>query len=188
MLGCRLLRSKRESVVGCKPASSASFSCVNPLSFRIRCRTTENALVTSKAPSYRSQLAPDTDSSQVTSVHFKPALAYLFVIAGFPSYIGQFIGGKFARVFQSSVSGPPSSAAYLACSLVLDALYGMGASLVAFVLFWVLSVRPSWKVPLILVAWITIYFVLFHQPFRGWLCYAIGVFAIWLLVTNCLLP
>ena len=49
MLGCRLSRSKSESVVGCSPANSASFSCVSPFSFRMRRRTSEKAFVISKA-------------------------------------------------------------------------------------------------------------------------------------------
>jgi hypothetical protein len=109
----------------------------------------------------------------------KVVIAYALLIIGIPNYVGLLIGGL--------IRVPLAWAApYGARSRVLNVsgvFCGLASIASALLLFW-LEVHAGLAVVALSTAWVSFYFLVYHQSRLEWLCYVGGIVIGWLFLRD----
>jgi hypothetical protein len=63
--------------------------------------------------------------------------------------------------------------------LYLEIVNGLVVSVAGAFLFRVFGLTAGIAVPVIMAAWVTVYFFAYHQPLRGWASWLTGLFIGW---------
>ena len=107
----------------------------------------------------------------------KTILAYALIVVGVPCLIGMWVGSivviPVSRLLLKSLEIRPTHL------LFLEFFNGLVASALGAIIFLIFGLTPGLAIPIIIVAWVTFYFVTYHQPFQSWVGCLAGIVVGW---------
>jgi ABC-type Mn2+/Zn2+ transport system permease subunit len=105
----------------------------------------------------------------------KAFLAYSLLIIGLPQLVGLLVGAAVTTPIAWIIPYP----ARFRAMQYLAILHGVASAIAAFLLFWLFGVPVGVAVLIILIAWITWYFISYGQPLTELVSFVTGIIAGW---------
>jgi hypothetical protein len=103
--------------------------------------------------------------------------AYALLIIGIPLFVGMAVGSvltiPIAWLLRSKTKVSMTNLLYL------EGVNGFAAACAGAFLFRIFGLTPGIAVPVIIAAWVTVYFFWYHQPKSAWVSWLAGIFIGW---------
>lgn len=105
----------------------------------------------------------------------KQILAYALLVIGLTNFVGVALGDLIGLPIAWLCPHPVR----IRVVPFLGLFGGLGSIIAALTLFWLLGLHSGISIPIITAAWISFYFLSYHQSRIEWLSYLIGIFVGW---------